>query len=212
MAIPQELVDKMMVKCGRRCCICRRFLPLRLQVHHIDERSQGGGDNEDNLIVICLTCHTDVHSQVPFVRRFTVQELKGHRDELVRLVAAGTLPGDESYSEATIAARAVQGMPAESGISPAAVELLLLSAHATGGRQGIIVVSEDLSGLSIEPGNSESPWQPGDRRGEAKYRAALKELEDACLIEYASDSMREVTHEGYLRADELAVQEGKLKA
>jgi 5-methylcytosine-specific restriction endonuclease McrA len=46
--IPQDLVDRMMVKCGRRCCICRRFLPTKLQVHHIIERANGGTNEEDN--------------------------------------------------------------------------------------------------------------------------------------------------------------------
>src|SRR5687768_14867122 len=136
MAIPQETVDRMMVKCGRRCCICRRFRPTLLQVHHIDERSHGGSDDEDNLIVTCLTCHTDVHSVVPFTRRFTVAELKGHREALFQLVAAGTLPPDESYDESAIVARAVAAAPAKGGLSPAAVELLLLAANGAGRRQG----------------------------------------------------------------------------
>jgi hypothetical protein len=32
--IAPELVDKMMIKCARRCCICLRFRPTKLQVHH----------------------------------------------------------------------------------------------------------------------------------------------------------------------------------
>jgi hypothetical protein len=46
--IPADLVDKMMVKCARRCCICRRFRPTKLQVHHILERGKGGDNEEDN--------------------------------------------------------------------------------------------------------------------------------------------------------------------
>jgi hypothetical protein len=81
--IPPERIDSMMVKCGRRCCIWRRFRPTKLQVHHIIERNHGGTDDEDNLIVICLACHTDVHTKVPFARRFSVEELKGHRDAVI---------------------------------------------------------------------------------------------------------------------------------
>ncbi len=198
-----------MVKCGRRCCICRRFRPTLLQVHHIDERSQGGSDDEDNLIVTCLTCHVDVHSQVPFTRRFTVAELKGHRDELVKQVAAGTLPADESYDESAIVARAVAAIPAGSGLSPAGVELLLLAVTGAGRRQGMIVVSETMAGLTIEPGDTESVCTEGDSRSEAKAKAALKQLEDAGLVEYASVSMRLVTDQGYLLADELAARGGK---
>lgn len=207
MAIPQETVDRMMVKCGRRCCICRRFRPTLLQVHHIDERNQGGSDDEDNLIVTCLTCHTDVHSQVPFARRFSVAELKGHREELIRLVAAGTLPTDESYDESAIVSHAVAAVP-QGELSPAAVELLLLAVNGAGSRQGVIVLVKSRAGLNIQPGHSDSVCIPGDSRSAAQAKAALQELEDAGLVEYASESMRRVTHPGYVLADELAAQGG----
>src|SRR3972149_9786927 len=93
--IPQDLIDRMMVKCARRCCICRRFRPTKLQVHHIKEKNDGGTDEEDNLIVTCITCHSDVHSQVPFTRRFSVEELKGHRNALIKMLEEGKLPRDE---------------------------------------------------------------------------------------------------------------------
>src|SRR5688572_30318128 len=94
--IPQKVVDEMMVKCGRRCCICRRFRPTKLQVHHIVERVQGGSNDLDNLIVTCMSCHSDVHTKVPFARRFTHAELKSHRDTLYVMVASGTLPASDS--------------------------------------------------------------------------------------------------------------------
>ena len=89
--IAPDLVDKMMVLCGRHRCVCRRFRPTKLQVHHIRERAYGGTDDEDNLIVICLSCHTDIHSDVPFARRFTAEELKMHRDKTIQMVNDGTL-------------------------------------------------------------------------------------------------------------------------
>lgn len=39
--IPTDLVDRMMVKCACRCCICRRFRPTKLQVHRVVERNLG---------------------------------------------------------------------------------------------------------------------------------------------------------------------------
>lgn len=90
MSIPQPIVDEFMAKCGRRCCICRRFEPLHLQVHHIVERADGGTDDLDNLIVICLTCHSDVHSDTKLTRRFTPEELRQHRDALFELVEAAS--------------------------------------------------------------------------------------------------------------------------
>src|SRR5215467_10078977 len=79
------------------CCICRRFAPLHIQVHHIVEQSVGGTDEIDNLIAICLTCHSDVHTRTQFTRRFTVTELKLHRDAVYRLVIEGVLPSDNQH-------------------------------------------------------------------------------------------------------------------
>src|SRR5262249_10230385 len=106
--IDPTLVDRMMVLTARHCCVCRRFRPIKLQVHHIIERSNGGTDHEDNLIVICLPCHTDVHSRVPFARRFTPSELKMHRDAVVRMVAEGKLIAASAEDEPVVTLRAVK--------------------------------------------------------------------------------------------------------
>src|SRR5262245_18191447 len=92
MAIPQSTADDILVKCARHCCVCRRFRPLPLQVHHIHERAQGGSDDADNLIATCISCHAEVHTETKLTRRFTEVELKMHRDEVYRLVAEGKLP------------------------------------------------------------------------------------------------------------------------
>jgi hypothetical protein len=209
--IPQELVDRMMVKCGRRCCVCRRFRPTRLQVHHIVERNQGGSNEEDNLIVICLTCHTDVHSKVPFARRFTVEELKGHRDALVGMVASGVLPSDDAddTDEAFrfMADTLRSAAPSEVQLIPEAVEMLVVAANSEGNRQGIIVVTRSNRGTSIWAGaDQQALREPGDRRSEAKYTHALEQLEDCGLVRERSEAMHEVTYEGYLVADELAAR------
>lgn len=207
MAIPQELVDRMMVECGRRCCLCRRFKPTRLQVHHIDERAAGGSDEWDNLIALCLTCHTDVHSKVPFTRRFTVAELKGHRASLFALVAAGHFDPNEpdEFSPSILAARAIDA----GGLSKEAVELLLAAANLSGPNQGTIHVVKTDGGIIIAPGDFRSLYAVDDKRAEAKYRAALGQLEKAGYVERGSSQMRELTNSGYLLADELSPQLGQ---
>src|SRR5437868_932579 len=140
--IPPERIDSMMVKCGRRCCICRRFRPTKLQVHHIVERNAGGTDDEDNLIVICLSCHTDVHTKVPFARRFSVDELKGHRDAVVKMVADGKLPvsdtddTDEAITGLVEKMRAITKPRIE--LLPEAVEILAKAVNVDGGGQGLV--------------------------------------------------------------------------
>lgn len=42
------------------CQLCGKK-HTRLEVHHIVYRSQGGTDNENNLITLCEDCHSDIH-------------------------------------------------------------------------------------------------------------------------------------------------------
>jgi hypothetical protein len=197
----------MMVKCARRCCICRRYRPTKLQVHHIVERSQGGGNEEDNLIVTCLSCHTDVHSKVPFARRFSVNELKGHRDALVKMVEEGKLPLDDTDDADEVMLAVVRSLQAgpkkEADLSPEAVDLLLHAVNATGEREGSIRVTEFLDGLTIWSGNRRLTIGHDDKRRQAKYRQALKELMACGLLEKLSTDHLELTHEGYLAAEEI---------
>lgn len=205
--IPPETVDRMMVKCGRRCCICRRFRPIRLQVHHIIEQSDGGTHDEDNLLVTCQTCHSDVHSHVPFMRRFTVAELKGHRDALIKLVAEGKLPENDTDDTDEVITRIVRVLASEkkqdiSSLIPEAVELLLGSV-STNVNQGNIISSLSFQGFSLTYGDKGKTIPNEDGRGQAKHKKALRQLEQCGLIEEVSSGIYEVTYEGYLAADEL---------
>ena len=213
--IPQDVVDRMMVKCARRCCICRRFQPTKLQVHHIVESSQGGSDEEENLVVVCMTCHSNVHSTVPFARRFTCQELKGHRDALVGMIMSGTLPAEDAdAAELPINAIISQMISCESDqaedqLSKEAAELLLAAAHAVAPRQGKIFLSDTNVGLRIFPGYMGCPYSVEDPRSRARYKAALEELSRKGMIAYESESIREVTDAGFIRADEIASSHGR---
>lgn len=204
-----------MVKCARRCCICRRFRPTKLQVHHIVQKSQGGTNEEDNLIVICLSCHADVHSKVPFTRRFSPEELRGHRDTLVRMVAEGTLPTDEPDNSDALIRKVLDGIDVRGSaadapaLSQEAVEILLAAAHSTGNREGMIALSHTNVGFRLFPGSHSCPYESRDRRAQARYKAALEELHDEALVECMSDSLYEVTHAGYLVADEIASAHGR---
>jgi hypothetical protein len=208
--IPQDLIDRMMVKCARRCCICRRFCPTKLQVHHIIPKSDGGTNEEENLIVICITCHVDVHSQVPFMRRFTYEELKGHRDALIQMVAVGKLSDNEPDNTDQIIHRVIGNistggrLPEAGLLSAEAIELLLAAANANGICQGEISVVESGVGLEISPGNQDCPYEVGNRRAEAKFKAALKALVEKELIEQISDVTYRVTELGYLLSDEIS--------
>ena len=44
---------------GWRCQACGSM--QHLQVHHLNFRSQAGGDVEQNLITLCAECHLQIH-------------------------------------------------------------------------------------------------------------------------------------------------------
>ena len=53
---------KVLNRDGYTCQHCKgRRKDSRLEVHHIIYRSNGGSDEEDNLITLCHTCHKGVH-------------------------------------------------------------------------------------------------------------------------------------------------------
>jgi hypothetical protein len=204
--IPADLVAKLMVKCARRCCICRRFRPTKLQVHHIVPRGEGGNNDEDNLTVTCLTCHSDVHTTVPFTRRFTAQELKWHRDEVFRAVQDGRLPAQDEDDTDTAIAQLVGQMRAVvphdlDALLPEAIEILLAAAHPSR-KDGVVLTIRRGPKLYIQVDNK-SLADPDDARAQARYKKALDQLLHANLLARISDAQTEVTYEGYLVADEI---------
>jgi hypothetical protein len=205
--IPEEVVNQMMVACGRRCCICKRYRPTKLQVHHIKEKSQGGTHDPDNLIVTCLSCHSDVHTHVPFARRFTHEELKGHRDTLSRQVAEGRFADDDSDDTDEVIRSVLRAIQASIGERPQltayAAEILLCAADAAGLHQGVIMYVRTFQGTSIQANQRNLISAPKDARLTACYKGGLDQLSRYGLIESPNGKVYHVTYEGYLLADEL---------
>jgi hypothetical protein len=213
MAVSENDAATVLVKCGRHCCICRRFDPLRLQVHHIVPMAGAGTDDLDNLIAVCLTCHSDVHTKTPFTRRFTVQELKGHRDGTYALVAEGKLagaavaPGNldivlDAIARALPAPGPIRpaGVGRAAGLGSVAVQLLVKAAQSARGyveqqhtRQGAVVIENEVV------------CEYGNPRKQAEFRDAIEQLVRSNLVEkvgYEGKIFR-VTHRGYLFADQV---------
>ena|SRR5208282_2120073 len=207
--IPPDVVDRMMVKCGRRCCICKRFRPTKLQVHHIHEKGEGGSDEEDNLVVTCFSCHSDVHTKVPFARRFSQAELKGHRDTLIKQVADGVLPAEDTDDTDDMIRNIVRELRAVSTTTqdhllPEAAEMLLGAVNASNtGQQGRVIV---LPNTCVQVGGRNLLTNPSDMRVEARYKHALEQLHRYGLLDQISESLYKVTYLGYLMADELAAR------
>jgi 5-methylcytosine-specific restriction endonuclease McrA len=59
-ATRQAVLDRDNCQCQK----CGTSGENRLQLHHVEFRSQGGGHSEDNLIVLCFKCHELLHRGV----------------------------------------------------------------------------------------------------------------------------------------------------
>jgi hypothetical protein len=83
-----------------------------------------------------------VHTKVPFARRFSVAELKGHRAALVSLVEAETLGVADTDDTDEAVAAIVQEMRAvpkpQIELLPEEVEILTKAVGVEGGMQGMI--------------------------------------------------------------------------
>lgn len=90
MAFGKEVKDKALIATARHCCICHRFVGLKIECHHIVHHSEGGNDNFENCIPLCFDCHGDMRSydsKHPKGTKYSREELIGHRDEWYRRVS-----------------------------------------------------------------------------------------------------------------------------
>jgi hypothetical protein len=80
----RDEVADLLVKCHRRCCICHRFCGFKMETDHIKPSDEGGTDEIDNAIPVCLECHAEIHCYNPTHprgRKFTEAELKKHKKQ-----------------------------------------------------------------------------------------------------------------------------------
>jgi len=85
-----------MIACGRRCCLCHKFTGVGMECHHITPQSKGGDDTYDNCIPLCFDCHAEVghySAEHPRGTKFSLEELRGHRDHWYATYTNGAGPG-----------------------------------------------------------------------------------------------------------------------
>jgi hypothetical protein len=219
-AIPQATADKVLALCGRHCCVCRKFRPLLLQVHHIKEQNEGGGHDEDNLIATCVNCHAEIHTETKLTRRFTHRELKQHRDQVYEAVKAGRLVEVKDHddkidrliealtrvaaprpSAVVVPAPSVSPVPvaraSQGGLTPEAIEILLSTATTD---YGHVIVGEGDAGFYVL--TPKKQFHDRNPRKEAALRAAVSYLTRAGIIE-GSPPRYTVSVYGYEVADAL---------
>ena len=79
MAFPEAGVAQLLADCKRHCCVCFKWCGTKMHLHHIIPRAQGGPDEIDNAIPVCLDCHAEIESRGNMGRQFTQAELREHR-------------------------------------------------------------------------------------------------------------------------------------
>lgn len=88
MSFKQSDIDKLLVGCHRRCCVCHRFCGFKMEVHHIEWKSKKGSDDIKNGIPLCFECHAEVafyNPEHPKGRKYTNSELLGHKKQWLLL-------------------------------------------------------------------------------------------------------------------------------
>lgn len=83
MAFQPRVKEDALVRSRRCCCVCNEFAGLYTNVHHIVPKSDGGSNNLDNAIVLCLRCHGEAghyNAAHPMGNKYSPSELRRHRD------------------------------------------------------------------------------------------------------------------------------------
>lgn len=111
MPFSPQVRRSLLVRSGRRCCLCWKFCGIKIEVHHIiPASSPNSSDDEDNGIPLCLNCHVEVgtyNDQHPIGTKFHPEELRQHRDRLFQWIEQdGPLVFDALAHEAWMVAPA----------------------------------------------------------------------------------------------------------
>lgn len=81
-----------LVRSGRFCNICRESAGLNINVHHMIPEAEGGSDDIDNALVLCLKCHSEVghcyNNKHPIGNKYSPDELRKHRDKFWELLSS----------------------------------------------------------------------------------------------------------------------------
>lgn len=89
MSFPPSVKEKALVASQRSCCICHKFCGLKIELHHIELKGEGGTDTFENCIPLCFDCHSDQRSydfKHPKGTKYTTSELLAHRDNWYKKV------------------------------------------------------------------------------------------------------------------------------
>jgi len=86
----KEIEAKLLVESKHTCNICRKNNDV--QIHHINEDSSDS--SEDNLIVVCLNCHSAVHTKRSLAKNYSPETLRLYKKTWTDLVRKSPLEDD----------------------------------------------------------------------------------------------------------------------
>lgn len=85
-SVSKSIEAKLLIKSGRRCALCvylkNDFKIKNLQIAHIDNNPSN--NDLDNLILLCLDHHAEIHQKNPISKGFSHEEIKHYRNLLYR--------------------------------------------------------------------------------------------------------------------------------
>lgn len=203
--VPDDVATKILVACGRCCCVCRRYSPTLLQVHHIVEQSKGGTNDPDNLIAVCLTCHSDVHTDRPFTRRFSIEELKQHRNRVILQVNEGKLvpPNNPSLHQPDLTKLLTESSKEPPEIRDLYGYAKMLLAIIGESKHGDMWVYDNPTSLQVTV-SSKDAFYSRNPREMASMRSAIGELVTRGLVSANQNKVHfQMTEQGYLAFDVL---------
>ena len=91
MPFPNAVREEALLRSGRTCCVCHRFVGLKIEVHHIDPEAKSRDNTIENAIPLCFDCHADMINYDPAHpkgTKYTPSELKRHRDSWYEKIAS----------------------------------------------------------------------------------------------------------------------------
>lgn len=83
--LSRKIKDKLLVDAMHRCCLCPQHEDIT-DIHHIVPISEKGPNTEENLMVVCPTCHAKIHR---IRTMYSPTQLKMYKDKWVNLCARG---------------------------------------------------------------------------------------------------------------------------
>ena len=100
MSFSQKIKNEIMVASARHCCVCRKSRGLKIEIHHILPKEQGGEDTFENAIALCFDCHADAghyYAKHPKGTKFSPTELFKHKETWFKIVERGNIPSIEDH-------------------------------------------------------------------------------------------------------------------